>query len=341
MKKHRFVLSVCIMLTIVFPIYAMGATKERPLTVYAYDSFSGDWGPGSEIVAAFEAKYSIPVEVISAGDGLEMLTRVIGEQAHPYADLVVGISDEMASRAYAADIFEPYHSSALGEIPSFLHFDDQERLLPFDYGNFAFIVDSEVIEESQWPHSLEDLTNPQFRKKVILIDPRTSSVGLGLLLWTIGVYGEEGYLTWWEAMKDQTLTITDGWSSAYGLFTEGEAPLVLSYTTSPVYHYTYEDSTRFKALIFEEGHQATIEGVGILRSSKRKEEARLFVDFLLTEAQLPIAIANSMYPANMKTALTKAFDYAPKPDLSLRIESEVIEQNLDRWLDEWTEVMSR
>jgi len=198
-----------------------------------------------------------------------------------------------------------------------------------------------MIPEEAWPASLEDLTHPRFKKNVILIDPRTSNVGLGLLLWTIQIFGEEGYLDWWEAMKDQALTITDGWSSAYGLFTEGEAPLVLSYTTSPVYHYTYENSTRYQALVFDEGHQATIEGVGMLRSSKRKEEAKLFIDFILSEAQLPIALANSMYPVNMNTPLAKGFAYAPKPEISLRIESEVIEKNLDRWLHEWTEVMSK
>jgi len=36
------------------------------------------------------------------------------------------------------------------------------------------------------------------------------------------------------------------------LFTQGEAPLVLSYSTSPAYHKAYENSERFKALQFTE-----------------------------------------------------------------------------------------
>jgi thiamine transport system substrate-binding protein len=176
---------------------------------------------------------------------------------------------------------------------------------------------------------------------VILIDPRTSSVGLGLLLWTIEVFGEEGYLSWWETMKDQALTITDGWSSAYGLFTEGEAPLVLSYTTSPVYHVTYEDTTRYQVALFEEGHSTTIEGVGLLSSSKKKDEAKQFIDFILTKGQLTIAMANSMYPVNSKTELPDAFDYAPKPEKNLSMDSKTLAKNLDRWLTEWTQVMSK
>jgi len=107
MNMHRFVIGVCITLTIAFPLFSMGAQKEQPLTVYAYDSFSGDWGPGKEVVAAFEEKHDIPVKIISAGDGMEMLTKVIAEKDHPFADVVIGISDEVATRAYRADLLSP------------------------------------------------------------------------------------------------------------------------------------------------------------------------------------------------------------------------------------------
>jgi thiamine transport system substrate-binding protein len=289
----------------------------------------------------FEEETGIKVNLVSSGDGMEMMNKLISEANNPWADVVVGISDDMASKIYKAGLLEPYKSEALSEIPSFLHFDPTYQLLPFDYGNFAFVVDTEAMDSDMVPTSLASLTDPIYRDKVILIDPRTSSVGLGLLLWTIEVFGEEGYLSWWEIMKDQALTITDGWSSAYGLFTEGEAPLVLSYTTSPVYHVTYEDTTRYQVALFEEGHSTTIEGVGLLASSNKKDEARQFIDFILTKGQLTIAIANSMYPVNSKTELPDAFNYAPKPEKNLSMDSETLAKNLDRWLTEWTQVMSK
>jgi thiamine transport system substrate-binding protein len=125
------------------------------------------------------------------------------------------------------------------------------------------------------------------------------------------------------------------------MFTAGEAPITLSYTTSPVYHVMFEDTTRYQALIFDEGHSATIEGVGILKSSNKKDLAKQFVDFLLTDAQLDIASANSMYPTNLATELPKAFDWAPKPQITLSLDANDIEDNLDTWLNEWTEVMSK
>ena len=306
MKKHQAVCVLVAILSLFVPLVAQGVQEQQELVVYAYDSFSGDWGPGPVLVEMFEEETGIKVNLVSSGDGMEMMNKLISEANNPWADVVVGISDDMASKIYEAGLLEPYKSEVLADIPEFLHFDPTYQLIPFDYGNFAFVVDTEAMDSDMVPTTLASLTDPIYKDKVILIDPRTSSVGLGLLLWTIEVFGEEGYLTWWETMKEQALTITDGWSSAYGLFTEGEAPLVLSYTTSPVYHVTYEDTTRYQVAIFEEGHSTTIEGVGLLASSKKKDEARQFIDFILTKGQLTIAMANSMYPVNSKTELPDA-----------------------------------
>ncbi|MGD1819221.1 MAG: thiamine ABC transporter substrate-binding protein [Pleomorphochaeta sp.] len=327
-------------------LFAAGAKEtsdtavSNEITVYAYDAFCGDWGPGQKVVEAFKEKTGIDVNLVSAGDAIEMLTKAELEKDNPKADVIIGISDDMAVKAYNSDLFDSYDSPVLNDIPEFLQFDKQNRLLPFDYGNFAFVYDSEKISQADLPKSLEDLTDPKYKDKVLLIDPRTSSVGLGLLIWTRELFGDD-YLNWWENMKDNALTITEGWSSAYGMFTAGEAPITLSYTTSPVYHVMFEDTTRYQALIFDEGHSATIEGVGILKSSNKKDLAKQFVDFLLTDAQLDIASANSMYPTNLATELPKAFDWAPKPQITLSLDANDIEDNLDTWLNEWTEVMSK
>lgn len=348
MDKHRFFIVVLAIVLCTTAVYAQGskedaktAEAQKTLTVYAYDSFTGDWGPGPTIIPQFEEQTGIKVNLVSAGDAVEMLQRAMLEKDRPNADVIVGISDDMAAKALASGLFDPYDSPMLQDIPDFLEFDQSKRLLPFDYGNFAFVYDTEKIAPEDAPKSLEDLTAPKYKNKVILIDPRTSSVGLGLLLWTIEVYGEENYLSWWEKMKDNALTIADGWSSAYGLFTEGEAPLVISYTTSPVYHVMWEDSTRYQTLLFDEGHSATIESVGILSSSSHKQEARQFVDFLLSNAQETVATTNTMYPANSSVELPDAFAWAPKPAKTLRLTDESIEKNLDRWLTDWTMTMSK
>lgn len=310
--------------------------NENVLTVYAYDSFAGDWGPGASLIPRFEEETGIKVNLVSAGDGREMINRVKMEGDRTDADVILGVTDDTAYEAY--ELLEPYESPMLENIPDELEFDPEHRLIPFDYGAFAFVFDSE--SEIRRPESLEDLASEEYKNKVILIDPRTSTVGLGLLLWSYSIFGDgDEFVAWWEAMKDNALTVADGWSSAYGLFTEGEAPIVLSYTTSPVYHVMNENTTRYEALVFPEGHEATIEGIGIIKGTDMREEAEAFIDFILSEGQTEIAVANSMYPASSAAELPDAFRYAPKPDKlfpSGQVSPEKTEELIQLWLDTMT-----
>lgn len=337
--KKLICLSV-ILLVLQLSVFAQSAAEvqkeeKNTLVVYAYDSFCGDWGAGPGIVEGFEAKTGIKVELVSAGDTIAMLNKIELEGDRCPADVLLGVSDDLANRSYK--FLESYEAEALKTIPDELEFDPEHRLLPFDYGTFAFVYDSE--SNIAKPESLMDLTKEEYKDKVILIDPRTSSVGMGMLLWSYNLYGDE-YLSWWEKMKDNALTIASGWSSGYGLFTEGEAPIVLSYTTSPVYHVLYEDTTRYQALVFDEGHEATIEGVGIMKSSKNKDAAKLFIDYVLNEGQIEIAIANSMNPVNEAITLPEAFDWAPKPAKMFK-SGQVGEDKTQELLSSWTEVMTR
>ena len=77
-------------------------------------------------------------------------------------------------------------------------------------------------------------------------------------------------------MQPKILTVTKGWSEAYALFLDGEADMVLSYTTSPAYHLIAEENESFEATIFEEGNYLQIEVAGILKSSSKPKLAAHF-----------------------------------------------------------------
>lgn len=342
MKKHliRLVLAV---LVIPMALSAQGTQEKAEnlsptLTVYAYDSFVSEWGPGPLVVPKFEEQTGISVNLVSAGNGGELLSRLELEKHNPRADIVIGISNELLHETLDSELLIPYRPQAMQDIPEFLHFDPTYTLVPFNYGNYAFVYDAHQLDNP--PQSLEDLLDPQWKRSIILMDPRTSSVGMGLLEWTIAIYGDH-YLDWWEAVKPNVLTIADGWSSGYGLFTQGEAPLVISYTTSPVYHLLYEESDRFRSIVFPEGNMAVIEGAGIVASTQQQKEAQQFIEFLLTEAQRDIAVANIMYPVNQTTELPEAFEKIPQVQKNLTLDGELIAAEREQWIREWVEVMSK
>ena len=331
MKKALSV--IAIMMLALCSIFAQSnnetAQDQKTLTVYAYDTFCGDWGAASAVIPAFEEATGIKVTLVSAGAAIEAINKVRLEGANTRCDVILGITDDIADKAY--DLLESYNSPALDNIDSRLIFDPQNRLIPYDYGAFAFVYDTQAGIEI--PTCLADLTKDIYKDKVILIDPRTSSVGSGLLLWTANALGD-GWKDWWKTMSRNALTTASGWSSGYGLFTEGEAPIVISYTTSPVYHVMWEDTTRYQALLFSDGHEVTIEAAGIVKGTKHREEAEAFIDFLLTQAQIDLANANSMYPANTKLELPEAYDYAPIPDKIFTDSSERASELVAQWTEE-------
>ncbi|MBN2048989.1 MAG: thiamine ABC transporter substrate-binding protein [Spirochaetales bacterium] len=340
-KKRSLVLALALVTAclITGTLQAAPPGEKEDLIIYAYDSFVAEWGPAPVVIPKFEKKYDVTVKVVSVGDAGQVLNRVILEKEKPRADIILGIDNNMLSRALEEEVLRPYTSPYLTDIPEKLLFDDTLAVTPFDYGYFAFVYDSAIIKDP--PESLEDLTDPRFKKKIILQDPRTSSPGLGFLLWTIAVYGDT-FTEYWKRLMPNLLTITDGWDTAYGMFTAGEAPMVLSYTTSPPYHLEYEGTERYLALVFHEGNYIQIEGMGIVKGAPHEDMARKFIDFILTEDfQKEIALTNWMYPVNPRVSLPASFRLAPEPEIFLQIPAEEIQDNLDTWIEAWVRVVSR
>lgn len=339
MKTKHLILTL-LFLT-VFSVFAKSSNEASVLNdtdeliIYAYDSFTSEWGSGPQIVPLFEEKYGVKVKLVDFGDAGSVLTKVISEKENPVADIILGVDNNLLAKAITEDVLEPYSSPNLKNLDSSLLFDKDNSLTPFDYGYFSIVYDTQAIDNP--PTSLEDLTKPEYKDSLILMDPRTSSPGLGFLLWTKAVYGDE-YLAYWDRLKPSILTITDGWSSGYGLFTQGEAPMVLSYTTSPSYHVEYEDTNRYQALIFNEGNYMQLEGLGIVKGSKNQLNAQKFIDFMLSvTAQNVLPTTNWMFPVNGDVELPSSFDYALKPKKSLQLDYETIEKNYDMWINEWSE----
>lgn len=297
-------------------IFSCQAADPKNLVVWTYDSFVSEWGPGAGLAALFEKKTGIKVEFVSKGDGGALLASVLSEGRKTGADLVIGLDNNSAGRALESGLFAAAKLPNLSKVDAKLLLDEKNRLVPYDFGDFAIIWDSESGLEP--PSSLEDLTKPEYAKKLILMDPRTSTPGLGFLAWTQAVYGE-GWKDYWKRLGPSVLAMTPGWDTGYGLFTKGEAPLVLSYSTSPAYHKAYEESERYKALVFAEGHSAQIELAGALAASRRRKEAEKFLDFLLSEeAQALLPETQWMYPANTATALPASFSVVPAGIVTLK-----------------------
>ncbi|KQZ16008.1 thiamine ABC transporter substrate-binding protein [Mesorhizobium sp. Root554] len=315
---------------------APAAAKDK-LTVYTYESFTAEWGPGPLVKKNFEASCDCEVSFVSVADGVALLNRVKLEGASTKADIVLGLDTNLTADAKAAGLFVPHGPVSDVDVPGGW---SDDTFVPFDYGYFAVVYDTEKLKTP--PQSLKELVEGDPGQKIVIQDPRTSTPGLGLVLWVKAVYGDKAADAW-AKLKGRVLTVTPGWSEAYGLFTKGEAPMVLSYTTSPAYHMISEKTERYQAASFSEGHYLQVEVAGITTTGAKNPLAEKFMAFMTGPGfQDAIPETNWMFPAGkMDKPLDPAFDRLVKPAKSLVFSPDEVAKNRKDWVDEWLAVMSR
>jgi thiamine transport system substrate-binding protein len=312
------------------------AAETPVLTVYTYDSFVTEWGPGPAVEAAFEATCGCDLRFVAAGDGAALLARLRLEGARTEADVVLGLDTNLTAAAEATGLFAPHGvEGAALDLP--VAWDDPV-FLPFDWGYFAFVHDREALPNP--PRSFRELADSDV--SILIQDPRSSTPGLGLLLWVKAAYGDEAPAIW-AALADNIVTVTKGWSEAYGLFLlEGEADMVLSYTTSPAYHLIAEDDPTKAAAAFEEGHYMQVEVAGAIAGSDQPDLARDFLTFMLSDAfQSVIPTTNWMYPAvTPEAGLPAGFETLHVPRTALLYPADEAQAARDEALAEWLAALS-
>mgnify|MGYP000035354433 CR=1 FL=1 len=309
-------------------------SAKEELNVYTYDSFSVEWGLGPILKKEFEAQCNCLVKYKAVEDAVSILNRLKLEKESSIADVVIGFDNNLIAEATATGLFTEHtiglNDGLLTNLPTSW---DDKNFLPFDYGWVEIIYDSKKI--ASVPDSLDQLINSNESSPTLIIqDPRISTPGLGFILWIKKLYGNKSSQAWGNLSK-KIVTVTKNWSESYNLFLKGESDMVLSYTTSPLYHKIMEKTDRYKSFSPKEGNYQQVEVAGILKSSNKFKLSKKFLEFLLsTKIQKQIPMTQWMYPAR-KVEMPTEFNNTPSPSKSLQFDPTEVFENKKRWIDEW------
>lgn len=312
---------------------SLSAVATPPvLTVYTYDSFTADWGPAPKLEALFEKQCQCDLKFMPFEDGVTMFNRIRLEGKKTKADVMLGIDNFVMPEAEKSNLFAEHGLENKGlALPQTWQ---NRTFLPYDFGEYAFIYHKEKVANP--PKSLKELVERQ-DLKVIYQDPRTSTVGRGLLFWLNSVYGDDAKQAW-ETLAKHTVTVGKGWSETYGAFLKGESDLVLSYATSPLYHQWHEQNNQYVAADFAEGHLVQVEVAAALKTSKQPELARQFLRFLQQpDAQKIISFHNVMKPVVSEAAdptFSALPTYTPRPF------TQPSPETVKQWLADWQQAVS-
>lgn len=320
----------------------------RVLTIMSHDSFN----VSDNVIAAFESQNNVKVQFLKSGDAGTALNKAILSKSKPLADVFYGVDNTFLSRALEEDIFDPYNSPLLAEIPQAYKLDPKNGALPVDFGDVCMNYDKAYFAAKgiNPPANLDELLKPEYKSLLVVENPATSSPGLAFLLATIGHFGQDKYLDFWKGLVDNDVLVVNDWETAYNSqFTlgGGPRPIVVSYGSSPPFEVIYASKPitepQTAAIVSDGSCFRQIEFVGILKGAPNRDLAEKWVDFMLsTTFQEDMPLQMYVFPVNPKAKLDEKFQkYMAVPEKPAVVSPADIATKREQWIKDWTATVLR
>ena len=325
-----------------------GSGQPTDVVLVTHDSFA----ISPAVKKAFEEESGLELKILKAGDAGELVTRALLTAGNPEGDVLFGIDNNLIARAFGGDVFEPYESPELASVDPQLVLDPEHRATPIDRGDVCLNYDKAWYADRGLapPRNLVDLTLPRYRDQLVVENAATSTPGLAFMLASIAEFGGkwQGY---WRKLKANGVLAVDGWEDAYytrfsgAAGSKGNRPIVVSYASSPPAEVIFGKPrpTTAPTGVVESTCFRQIEFAGVLRGARNEEGAQKLVDFMLSKRfQEDVPLQMFVFPARRDAALPAEFEkFAVVPKQPLELSPQVINENRESWVDQWTDIVVR
>ena len=298
------------------------------------------------LLAKFEAEAGVKLKIVKGGDSGEMLNKLILTKKAPIADVVYGIDNAQAVKAKAADVLDVYEgASSQGESKA----EFAGMAVAVDYGFVTLNYDKATVAKrgTPLPKSLEELTQPAYKKWLVVENPATSGPGYAFLLATIANMGEEKAFAWWKSMRGNGMKVAKGWTEAY--YTDfsrngGAYPIVVSYASSPAAEVFYSKEkltdSPTASLFLPGAVFKQVEGVALIKGGKQRAEAEKFLEFMRSnDVQEAMQTTMWMFPMLSTTKRAEVMRFAPEPAKFESLPAAVIAEKGAGWISRWTKTV--
>ena len=244
------------------------------------------------IIPLFEEKTGIKVAVESLGTG-DCMKRIDSEAAQEYSTFDLMYGGSLANYVANADLFQDYVSP---EDVNLMEAYKNTRGYCTNYtidGSVLLVNKDLLAEAGVTVNGYADLLQEALKGKIASADPASSSSAfcqLTNMLLAMGGYESEEA---WQYVEDlfvgQEVAITSGSSAVYKGVYNGEYAVGLTYE-DPCATLIKDGATNIEVIYPVEGTVFLPAQIGIIKNAKNVEEAKAFVDFMLSEeAQIFLA----------------------------------------------------
>jgi thiamine transport system substrate-binding protein len=322
------------------------ASPSDTLTVATYSSFTGEGTAGNWLKSAFEDQYpETTVEFVTPENGVNQYIQRAKQGAPIDADVYVGLNTSdlvRVSQALDETLF-PTIADSLDRadmVKDELRVDPDGRAIPYDTGYISLVYNEDEVDE---PRTFESLLESRYEGDLIAQNAQQSDPGQAFLLWSIITQGEDGYLNYWEQLLDNGVKVLSDWEPAYQAYMDGEAPMVVSYSTDQVfYHGPDVNMAKHQIGFLNDQGYANPETMALFADSENADLGRQFMNFMLTErAQSKIAVKNVQFPAVEGVTPGESFaKYAKEPPEPVTFSYDELAGSVGTWVSEWARLVA-
>ena len=330
---------------------------DGELVIVTYDVT----GLTDSMLSEFENQTGYDISITKLEDAGSILNHLLQYKGVQVSDLAIGLDNTYLQTAIDNDVLWEHFANFSNISETALTPYDGPLAVPFDQGYMCLNYDTEIVdgENMSVPTSLWNLTEDEWKGKVAIPSPETSSPGRAFMTATVDYFANDednqtDWTDWWTAMSSNDAIITTGWSEAYethytggyGEYTEGyvgDAHIVVSYCHSPGVESWYNGNwTKSAALDLPRAAFHQVEYAAAVAGGNL-DAASAFIEYLLSEeVNVNMPTENFMYSVLDGTDLPEDGGYryhSTVPTKTAEVSPMDIASNMENWLEDWNQAM--
>lgn len=289
-----------------------GSLAQGVVVVYTARSESLN----NAVILNFEQDTGIKVEVVTGGTG-ELLKRVTGEAGNPLGDVLWAADETMLSAS--ADMFEVYVSPE--DVNMQEAFRNKSGHFSPAFADPTVMIVNTALEGDKKITGFESLLDPSLKGKIAFGDPVNSSSAFQSLMAMLYAMGKDNDPLSDEAWAfvDQFLANLDGKmsnssSQVYKGVAGGEYVVGLTWEDPAVSQ--ANNGAPVRVVFPVEGAIFPGESVQIIKNAKNMDNAKLFVDYMLSE-KVQQLVGETLTVRPLRQGVALAAYMTPTADIKL------------------------
>lgn len=300
-----------------------------------YASWSDD--RTNPLAQGFTEKTGIEVEVVNGGTS-ELINRIVAEKENPLGDVLWG--GTCTSYVPIEEYLGAYDTTEMAALEESC-IDPEHNWYGFSIEPMVVCYNTKLVTGDDIPTGWKDLIDEKWYGKIAVVDPTKSSAAFGTMMAIEEAYGKEDGKG--NEFIEKLIANTDGniltsSSLSYKGVADGEFMIGLTGEESAKKYIA--DGADLGMVYPEEGTDALVSPIAIIKDGPNAKSAQMFVDYMLSEdVQKQLA---SWGIRSSRTDVDETEDFVPLDQINLlKMDNDWIVAHGDQFKEFWKDTVTK